>query len=96
MAWELAAEKMLELKHVITRVLFEQEGEGSMSLLTAAQRAAKRLRVFRAVAIHAGDMDTRVDLAPAEFWEPEYQAVLDELETEIRIANGERPLMEIQ
>lgn len=27
MAWELAAEKMLELKHVIQRVLLEQEGE---------------------------------------------------------------------
>lgn len=27
MAWELAAEKMLELKHVITHVLHEQETE---------------------------------------------------------------------
>ena len=27
MAWEMAAEKMLELKHVIQRVLLEQEPE---------------------------------------------------------------------
>ena len=27
MAWELAAEKMLELKHVIQRVLLEQDSE---------------------------------------------------------------------
>lgn len=67
-----------------------------MSLLTAAQRAAKRLRVFRMIAIQASNMDSRVDLAPAEFWEPEDQDVLDALEMEIRIANGERPLMEIQ
>ena len=67
-----------------------------MSLLTAAQRAAKRLHVFQMIAIQASVTDSRVDLAPAELWEPEDQAVLDALETEIRLANGERPLMEIQ
>lgn len=67
-----------------------------MSLLTAAQRAAKRLRVFQVIAIQASNTDSRVDLAPAEMWEPEDQAVLDALETEIRLANGERPLMDIQ
>ena len=66
-----------------------------MTLLTAAQRAAKRLRVFQTIAIQASVTDSRVDLAPAELWEPEDQAVLDALETEIRLANGERPLMEI-
>ena len=66
-----------------------------MSLQAAAQRAAKRLRIFRSIANNAADMDSRVNLAPAEMWEPEDQAVLDELETEIRLANGERPLMEI-
>ena len=67
-----------------------------MSLLTAAQRAAKRLRLFHAIATNAMDANSRVDLAPAELWEPEDQDVLDALETEIRLANGERPLMEIQ
>ena len=66
-----------------------------MSLLTASQHAAKRLRVFQRIAINASVTDQRVDLAPAELWEPEDQAVLDALETEIRLANGERPLMEI-
>ena len=64
-----------------------------MSLLTAAQHAANRLKVFR-------EMSERAKIAgrnmkPEEFWEPEDQAVLDALETEIRLANGERPLMEI-
>lgn len=66
-----------------------------MSLLTASQRAAKRLRVFQRIALNASEIGERVDLAPAELWEPEDQAILEALETEIRIASGERPLMEI-
>ena len=66
-----------------------------MSLLTAAQRAAKRLRIFQRVASNAADIGDRVDLAPAELWEPEDQAVLEALEHELRLAQGERPLLEI-
>lgn len=66
-----------------------------MSLETAAQHAAKRLRIFRRIADNAADIGERVDLAPAELWEPEDQAVLDALELELRLAKCERPLLEI-
>ena len=47
-----------------------------MSLLTASQRAAKRLKVFQRIALNASEIGERVDLSPAELWEPEDQAVL--------------------
>ena len=65
-----------------------------MSLETAAQHAARRLNLFREMSQRAASAGR--NMKPEEFWEPEDQAVLDALETEIRLANGERPLMEIQ
>mgnify|MGYP003593700909 CR=1 FL=1 len=66
-----------------------------MSLVTASQAAAKRLRIFQQIASQASARDERVDLAPSELWEPKDQEALESLEHEIRLANGERPLLEI-
>ena len=65
-----------------------------MNLLKASIDAAYSLKNFKRTAEQAAEREDRIDLAPAELWEPQDQAVLDRLEREIRIAKGETPLLD--
>lgn len=65
-----------------------------MNLLKASIDAARLLSNFKRTSEQAAEREDRIDLAPAELWEPQDQAVLDRLEREIRIAKGETPLLD--
>jgi len=64
-----------------------------MTLLKASIDAAYSLKNFKRTAEQAAEREDRIDLAPAELWEPLDQERLDRLELEIRIAQGETPLL---
>ena len=64
----------------------------SKALRDAAALMAARLRLFRRTAQFATEREARVDLAPAELWEPADDAALDAYEKAIDEINGARPL----
>jgi hypothetical protein len=66
------------------------------ALRQAAAMMAARLRVFKRIAAQANETGTRVNLAPAELWEPCDETALAAYEDALNEINGARPLpMEI-
>lgn len=60
----------------------------SSELRHAATLMAQRMRVFRRIAEQAGEMGSRVNLAPAELWEAKDQEALDAYESALLKING--------
>jgi hypothetical protein len=60
--------------------------------LEIASILAKRLRLFQKTAMQAKETESRIDMDPAELWEPEGQAALDKFDEAINRHNGLQPL----